>query len=94
MTRGGTGVSFQFATIHPEVVERPFDRLTVLSNVEGHHIFAYFETAPRAMSPQRRAFLVPVRRALSALGAVTGSGVFWVAELKETPVPPLLMNLQ
>jgi Raf kinase inhibitor-like YbhB/YbcL family protein len=34
------------------------------------------------MSPQRQAFLVPVHRTLSSLGAVTGLGVFWVVELK------------
>ena len=28
-------------------MERPFDRLTVLSNVEGHHNFACFEAAPQ-----------------------------------------------
>jgi hypothetical protein len=30
-----------------EVVERPFDRLTVLSNVEGHQVYACFEAAPQ-----------------------------------------------
>jgi hypothetical protein len=30
MTRGAWGSLFRFATICPEVVERPFDRLTVL----------------------------------------------------------------
>jgi hypothetical protein len=42
----------------------------------------------RTTSPQRRAFFVPVHRALSALGAVTGSGVFWVAEMKRDPLAP------
>jgi hypothetical protein len=44
------------------------------------------EQLHNTISPQRRAFFVPacgycggpVRRALSALGAVTGLGVFWV----------------
>jgi hypothetical protein len=39
------GSLFSFTTIYLEVVERPFDRLTVLSNVEGHHNFAYYEAA-------------------------------------------------
>jgi hypothetical protein len=50
----------------------------------------------RTTSPQRRAFFVlirrycggPAHRALSALGAVTGSGVFWVAEMKRDPHAP------
>jgi hypothetical protein len=42
----------------------------------------------RTPSPQRRGFFVPVHRALSALGAVTGSGVFWVAEMKRDPHAP------
>ena len=41
------GVSFQAQTICPEVVERPFDRLTVLSHIEGHLIFAYMAAAPQ-----------------------------------------------
>ncbi len=65
LDRGARGSLFSFTTIYPEVVER-------------HHNSAYYEAAPRAMSPQRRAFLVRVHRTLSALGAVTGSGVFWV----------------
>ena len=32
--------------------------------------------------------LVPVHRTLSTLGAVTGLGVFWVAELKRDPHTP------
>jgi hypothetical protein len=40
------------------------------------------------MYPQRRAFLVPVHRTLSSLGAVTGLGVFWVVELKRDPHAP------
>jgi len=40
------------------------------------------------MYPQRRAFLVPVHRTLSSLGAVTGSSVFWVVELKRDPHAP------
>ncbi len=54
---GVWGSLFSFTTIYPEVVEWPFDRLTVLSNVKGHHNFAYYEAAPRTMYPQRRAFL-------------------------------------
>ena len=81
-TLGAWGSLFSFTTIYPEVVERPFDRLTVLSNVEGHHNLAYYVAAPPTMSPQRRTFFVPVHQALSSLGAVTGSGVFWVVELK------------
>ena len=76
MTRGAWGSLFRFATIYPEVVER-------------HHNFAYYEAAPRTMSPQRETFFVPVRRTLSSLGAVTGLGVFWVAELKRDPHAPL-----
>ncbi len=72
------GVSFQFHHHLSRGRGRPFDRLMVLSNVEGHHIFAYDEAAPRTMVPQRRAFLVlarrycggPARRMLSALGVV------------------------
>jgi len=41
------GVSFQAQTICPEVVERPFDRLTVLSHIEGHLIFTYMSAAPQ-----------------------------------------------
>ena len=41
------GVSFQAQTICTEVVERPFDRLTILSNVEGHLVFAYMTEAPQ-----------------------------------------------
>ncbi len=104
MTRcvGASGSLFSFTTIYSEVVARPFDRpfdrlkvpsmvkgLTVLSNVEGHHNFAYYEAAPRTMYPQRRAFFVPVHRTLSSLGAVMGSGVFWVVELKRDPDAPL-----
>jgi hypothetical protein len=40
------------------------------------------------MYPQRRAFLVPVHRTLSSLGAVTGLGVFWVVEMKRDPHAP------
>jgi hypothetical protein len=87
-TLGTWGSLFSFTTIYPEVVERPFDRLTVLSNVEGHHDFAYYEAAPRTMYPQRRAFFVPVHRTLSSLGAVTGSGFSWVVELKREPHAP------
>ena len=76
MTRGAWGSLFRFATICPEVVER-------------HHNFAYYEAAPRTMPPQRRAFLVPVHRTLSSLGAVTGSGFFWVLELKRDSHAPL-----
>jgi hypothetical protein len=50
----------------------------------------------RTTLPQQRAFFVlirrycggPVHRALSALGAVTCSGVFWVAEMKRDPLAP------
>ena len=42
----GLGVSFQAQTICPEVVERPFDRLTVLSNVEGHLHFCIYGSSP------------------------------------------------
>jgi hypothetical protein len=41
------------------------------------------------MYPQRRAFLVPVHRTLSSLGAVTGLGIFWVVELKRDPHAPV-----
>jgi len=76
MTRGGAwGSLSSFTTIYPEVVER-------------HHTFAYYGAAPRTMFPQRREFLVPVRRTLSSLGAVIGSGVFWVAELEKDPHAP------
>jgi hypothetical protein len=44
---GARGSLFSFTTICSEVVERPFDRLTILSPIEGHHNFAYYETAPR-----------------------------------------------
>jgi hypothetical protein len=90
MTRcvGASGSLFSFTTIYPEVVERPFDRLTILSLIEGHHNFAYYEAAPRTMYPQRRAFFVAVHRTLSSLGAVMGSGVFWVVELKRDPDAP------
>jgi hypothetical protein len=47
----------------------------------------------RTTSPQRRAFFVPVHRALSALGAVTGSGVFWVAEMKRDPHAPFEVRI-
>jgi len=56
--------------------------------VERHHIFAYYEAAPRTMYPQRRAFFVPVHWTLSTMGAVIGSGVFWVVELKRDPHTP------
>jgi hypothetical protein len=46
------------------------------------------EQPHRTKSPQRRVFFVPVRGALSALGAVTGLDVFWVAELKRDPLTP------
>jgi hypothetical protein len=63
MTRGVWGSLFRFTTIYSEVVER-------------HHHFAYYEAAPRTVFPRRRAFLVPVHRTLSSLGAVTGLGIF------------------
>jgi hypothetical protein len=44
---GARGSLFSFTTICSEVVERPFDRLTVLSNVEGHQVYACFEAAPQ-----------------------------------------------
>ena len=72
---------FSFTTICPEVVER-------------HHIFAYYGASPRTMFPQRREFLVPVHRALSSLGAVKSSGVFWVVEIKRDPMPPLDLHLE
>ena len=75
MTRGAWGSLFRFATICPEVVER-------------HHNSAYYKAAPRTMPPQRWSFFVPVRRTLSSLGAVTGLGAFWVAELKRDPHAP------
>jgi hypothetical protein len=95
-TLGIWGSLFRFTTVYPEVVERPFDRLTVLSKVEGHHNFAYYEAAPRTMFPQRHSLFLlsrrycggPVHRTLSCLGAVTGSGVFWVVELKRDPHVP------
>jgi hypothetical protein len=68
-TMGARGSLFSLTTISPEVVER-------------HHNFAYYVAAPLKMYPQRRAFFVPVHRTLSSLGAVTGSGVFWVVEMK------------
>jgi hypothetical protein len=74
-TLGAWGSLFSFTTIYPEVVERP-------------HNFAYYEAAPQTMYPQRRAFFVPVHRTLSSLGAVTGSGVFWVVEMKRDPHVP------
>jgi hypothetical protein len=46
------------------------------------------EQPHRTKSPQRRTFFVPVRGALSALGAVTGLAVFWVTELKRDPLTP------
>ncbi len=46
------------------------------------------EQPHRTKSPQRRAFFVPVRGALSALGAVTGLAVFWVTEPKRDPLAP------
>jgi hypothetical protein len=72
---GVWGSLFSFTTIYPEVVER-------------HHIFAYYEAAPRTMYPQRRTLLVPVHRTPSSLGAVTGLGVFWVVEMKRDPHAP------
>jgi len=74
-TLGAWGSLFRFTTITPEVVER-------------HHNFAYYEAAPRTMYSQRWTFLVPVRQTLSSLGAVTGSVVFWVVELKRDPHAP------
>jgi hypothetical protein len=55
----------------------------------------------RTTSPQRQAFSVlirrycggPVHRALSALGAVTGSGVFWVVEMKRDPLAPFEVRI-
>ena len=72
---GTWGSLFSFTTISPEVMER-------------HHNFAYYEAAPRTMYPQRRAFFVPVHRTLSTMGAVTGSGVLWVVEMKRDPHAP------
>ncbi len=46
--RGVRGTLFSFVTICPEVVERPFERLKVLSNVEGHQIYADYGAAPRS----------------------------------------------
>jgi len=76
----GLGVSFRAQTIRPEVVERPFDRLTVLSNVEGHLIFAYM-----AGSPTELVFLSDgPRMCLSGdpfvpkTGGGKGRGVLWV----------------
>jgi hypothetical protein len=46
------------------------------------------EQPHRTKSPQRRTFFVPVRGALSVLGAVTGLAVFWVTELKRDPRTP------
>jgi hypothetical protein len=51
---GTQGSLFRFTTIYPEVVERPFDpfdklrtgRLTVLSNVEGHQVYAGYRASP------------------------------------------------
>jgi hypothetical protein len=45
---GARGSLFSCVTICPETMERPFDRLTVLSNVEGHQVFACFKAAPRS----------------------------------------------
>jgi hypothetical protein len=72
---GAWGPLFSFTTICPEVMER-------------HHIFAYYGAALRTVFPQRHEFFVPVHRTLSTMGAVTGSDVFWVVELKRAPIPP------
>jgi hypothetical protein len=45
--KGAWGSLFKSTTICPEVVERPFDRLTALSKVEGHQ-----NTAPMTGTPQ------------------------------------------
>jgi hypothetical protein len=54
----------------------------------GTKFMQVMEQPHGAISPQRRAFFVPVLRGLSTLGAVIGLGVFWVAELKRDPRAP------
>jgi hypothetical protein len=54
----------------------------------GTKFMQVMEQPHKTKSPQRRAFFVPVRGALSALGAITGLVVFWVTELKRDPLAP------
>jgi hypothetical protein len=94
------------------VVERPFDRLTVLPSAmsslrselrvedgpngatsKDTRFMHVLKQPHRTTSPQRRGFFVPVHGALSALGAVIGSGVFWVAEMKRDPLAPFEVRI-
>jgi hypothetical protein len=54
----------------------------------GTKFMQVMEQPHGAISPQRRAFFVPVLRGLSTLGTAIGLGVFWVAELKGDPRAP------
>ena len=71
----GQGDSFQFVTIYQEVVGR-------------HQVYACFKSATQIHISITTVILVPVHRALSALEAVKGLVIFWVTELKRTPLSP------
>jgi hypothetical protein len=68
-----------FFSVSPPSVQRWWNGTRFMHVLKQRH---------RTTSPQRWAFFVPVHRALSALGAVTGSGVFWVVEMKRDPHAP------
>ena len=87
---GVWGSLFSFVTICPEVVERPFDRLTVLSNVEGLDNSAYYEAAPQTMSPQREVLLCLSSERYPLWGG-NRLGRLLGVKLKRDPHVPLLI---
>ena len=72
--------------MYPEVVERPFNRLTALSHVEGHQVYAGYGAAPQNHITTATAILCACPRSVVRFGAVTGLAVFWVTELKRDPL--------
>ena len=70
-------------------MERPFDRLTVLSNVEGHHIFAYMAAAPQNESIKAKDLVCACPETLSSpRWGRSGQRSLVGLNLEGTPQPP------
>jgi hypothetical protein len=86
--------NFHYSELIPGRVTEGHEDLFLVSSPSvqrwwnGTKFMQVMEQPHRTKSPQRRAFFVPVRGALSALGAVTVLAVFWVTELKRDPRAP------
>ena len=84
------GSLFNFVTICPEVVERPFDRLTALSKVEGHQIYAGNGAAPQNQITTATGILCACPRSVVRFGGGNRLGRLLGDGTKKRPPCPLI----